>query len=282
MKTSTMIKLIQTVCLLFALSFIALEYHLTLTSATVFSIQSPLEARPPVAASPLGARPLVQPIERSLASTLMALSGKSDKPKSKILKRVFTVNLSHDGVFVPIPVKYLQGDVKQVTNMDFESMSFEDLTEIVRRLVLGLVKTLYYWKTCKKLGSGRDLPGLSLYGGGFKPHRLVGQKFRNHGYPKKEHYRYDVMDYLNYENVQQEDSESSIDEYYSDDEREIDYADFSINGEDDIMITNLTTQDDFLNRLCSTSGLFRCFVTTPDSSLPTLLEDDLDASTIDP
>ncbi|GKC47263.1 non-specific lipid-transfer protein-like protein [Tanacetum coccineum] len=40
-------------------------------------IQSPLEARPPVAASPLGARPLVQPIERSLASTLMALSGKS-------------------------------------------------------------------------------------------------------------------------------------------------------------------------------------------------------------
>nr|GEU57337.1 hypothetical protein [Tanacetum cinerariifolium] len=94
--------------------------------------------------------------------------------------------------------------------------------------------------------------------------------------------RYDVMDYLNYENVQQEDNESSINEYYSDDGNEIDYVDFSINGEDDIMITNLTIQDDFLNRLCSTSGLFRCFVTTPDSSLPNLSEDDLDASTIDP
>ncbi|GKD39917.1 hypothetical protein Tco_1260124, partial [Tanacetum coccineum] len=110
-------------------------------------------------------------VDGSRKNNLPAMS--KDKPKSKILKRVFTVNLSHDGVFVPIPVKYLQGDVKQVTNMDFEGMSFEDLTEIVRR--------------------------------------------------------YDVMDYLNYENVQQEDSESSIDEYYSDDGKEIDYADFSIN-----------------------------------------------------
>ncbi|GJX77529.1 hypothetical protein Tco_0324340 [Tanacetum coccineum] len=57
---------------------------------------------------------------------------------------------------------------------------------------------------------------------------------------------------------------------------------FYTTGEEDVIIKNLTTHDDFLNRLCSTGGLFRGGLPKPGSSLPNIPEDDPDGSTIEP
>ncbi|GKE24051.1 hypothetical protein Tco_1435563, partial [Tanacetum coccineum] len=146
-------------------------------------------------------------------------------------------------------------------------MSFEQLTEIVRRLVLGLVKSLYYRKTDKKLGLGiKELKSdsdvddfLKLgYDNGFMVDLYV------------EHFGYDVIDYLNYENVAKQFSDSSDDEYSSVDGEDLENVDFYTTGEEDVIIKNLTTHDDFLNRLCSTGGLFRGGLPKPGSSLPNI------------
>ncbi|GJZ16474.1 hypothetical protein Tco_0552151, partial [Tanacetum coccineum] len=128
------------------------------------------------------------------------------------------------------------------------------------RLVLGLLKTLYYSKTGKKLGLGiKELKSDSDV-----------DAFLKHGYDNGfmvdlyvEHFGYDVIDYLNYENVAQQFSDYSNDEYSSDDGEDLKNVDFYTTGEEDVIIKNLTTHDDFLNRLCSTSGLFRCGVPKP-------------------
>ncbi|GKB80141.1 reverse transcriptase domain-containing protein, partial [Tanacetum coccineum] len=52
--------------------------------------------------------------------------------------------------------------------------------------------------------------------------------------------------------------------------------------EEHVIIKNLTTHDDFLNRLCFTGGLFRGDVPKQGSSLPNIPEDDPDGSTLEP
>ncbi|GJV63559.1 hypothetical protein Tco_1474387 [Tanacetum coccineum] len=128
-----------------------------------------------------------------------------DKPKPKKSKGSFTVNMYHDGIFAPSPIRYLQGELKQITDIDFKGMSFEQLTKIVR----------------------------------------------------------------------------SDDEYSSVDGEDLENVDFYTTGEEDVIIKNLTTHDDFLNRLCYTGGLFRGGVPKTGSSLPNIPEDDPDGSTIE-
>ncbi|GJV31331.1 hypothetical protein Tco_1391731 [Tanacetum coccineum] len=57
------------------------------------------------------------------------LKGKNDK------NRVFVVNLKHDGIFSPYPFSYIHGDEKQLTDFDFEGMSYDNLRELVRKMV---------------------------------------------------------------------------------------------------------------------------------------------------
>ncbi|GJX38358.1 calcium/proton exchanger [Tanacetum coccineum] len=138
-------------------------------------------------------------------------------------------------------------------------MSFEQLTEIVRRLVLGLLKTLYYSKTGKILGLGiKELKSDSDV-----------DAFLKHGYDNGfmvnlyvEHFGYDVIDCLNYENAAQQFSDSSNDEYSSDDGEDLKNVDFTL--------------------LVRKIGLFSGGVPKPGSSLPNLPEDDPDGSTIEP
>nr|GEW89780.1 zinc finger, PMZ-type [Tanacetum cinerariifolium] len=44
---------------------------------------------------------------------------------------VSTVNLFHDGIFICNPLKYAEGDVKQINNVNFDGMDFSDLRYIV-------------------------------------------------------------------------------------------------------------------------------------------------------
>nr|GEX23002.1 hypothetical protein [Tanacetum cinerariifolium] len=38
------------------------------------------------------------------------------------IDQVFTINLHHDGIFIASPLRYLQGDLKQITDIDFEGI----------------------------------------------------------------------------------------------------------------------------------------------------------------
>ncbi|GKB08905.1 splicing factor [Tanacetum coccineum] len=170
-----------------------------------------------------------------------------DKPKPKKSKGVFTVNLYHDGIFAPSPIKYLQGELKQITDIDFKGLGIKEL------------KSDSDVEDFLKLG----------YDNGFMVDLYV------------EHYGYDVINLLKYENVVPQFSDSSDDEYSSVDREELENVDFYTTGEEDVIIKNLSTHDDFLNRLCSTGGLFRGGVPKPCSSLPNIPEDDPDGSTIE-
>ncbi|GJY46569.1 hypothetical protein Tco_0435632, partial [Tanacetum coccineum] len=78
-------------------------------------------------------------------------------------------------------------------------------------------------------------------------------------------------------------SDSSDDEYSSVDGEDLENIDFYTTDEEDVIIKHLSTHDDFLNRLCSTGGLFRAGVPKPgsSSSLPNILEYDPGGSTIE-
>ncbi|GJU51850.1 pentatricopeptide repeat-containing protein [Tanacetum coccineum] len=135
----------------------------------------------------------------------------------RVKDKVFTVNLHHDGIFITNPIKYVHGELKQITDINFE-----------------------------------------------------------------EHYDYDVLEFLTIEGNVNETLYESSDEYYSSDEvEEIDYVDFHTKGEENVVIKNLSTQDLFLNKLCSNHGSFSGFIAKPQ---PVDQEpiDDPDAASIDP
>ncbi|GJY12021.1 hypothetical protein Tco_0381330 [Tanacetum coccineum] len=50
--------------------------------------------------------------------------------------RVFAVNLKHDGIFITDPFGYINGDEKQLTDVDFEGLkelkAYEDVHEFMR------------------------------------------------------------------------------------------------------------------------------------------------------
>lgn len=106
------------------------------------------------------------------------------------------MNLHHDGVFVPSPLRYLQGDEKQIIDIDFEGMSFTDFHEVITRLVHGIVYRLYYYPLRTPLNVGiKEI----------KRDNDV-EEFLRVGYENKwyidlyvEHFDYDVMDFINEE-----------------------------------------------------------------------------------
>nr|GFC78305.1 splicing factor [Tanacetum cinerariifolium] len=56
-------------------------------------------------------------------------------------------------------------------------------------------------------------------------------------------------------------SDGSNDEYYSSDEiKEFDDVDFHTEGEENVVIKNLTTHDLFLNKLCGNNGMFMDYI----------------------
>ncbi|GJU12892.1 hypothetical protein Tco_1135288 [Tanacetum coccineum] len=162
---------------------------------------------------------------------------------------------------VVILTKRMKGELKQITDINFEGMSFNVLREIMRHLVLGTMKRLYYCSIKNELNVGfKEL----------KTDKDV-EDFLRVGYENKwfvnlyvEHFNYDVLDFLNNVGNVNETPYESCDEYYSSDEvEELDYVDFHTEGEENVVIKNLTTQDPFLNKLCSNHGPFRVFIDEP-------------------
>ncbi|GJZ31521.1 hypothetical protein Tco_0576568 [Tanacetum coccineum] len=92
--------------------------------------------------------------------------------------QVFTVNLHHDGIFIASPLRYLQGDLKQITDIDFEGI--------------------------KELKTNSDVEDFVRVG------------YENKWFVDLyvEHFDYDVMDFIN-EEANGVLSDGSSDEYYS-------------------------------------------------------------------
>ncbi|GKB86940.1 hypothetical protein Tco_0959212 [Tanacetum coccineum] len=192
--------------------------------------------------------------------------------------RVFNVNLKHNGIFSPYPISYINGDEKQLTDFDFEDMSYDNLRELVRKLVHSPVPNLYYCKVGKtlkqglcKLNNDDDL-----------------QKFMRVGYESKlvvdlysEHYGYDVMDFRISQGIGYESGDSS-DAYYSSDEEDIDYVYFFHEGEHNVVIKNITTNDPSLTKLCSNNGPFRGFMNELITTNEELHMEDPEPSTLEP
>nr|GEZ00049.1 zinc finger, PMZ-type [Tanacetum cinerariifolium] len=132
--------------------------------------------------------------------------------------RCITVNLFHDGVFTLPPFQYAHSDEKQITDIDFEGMSFVQLRGVIRKLVQGPVASLYY---CK-----------------------VGTPLRI------EHNGYDALDIRDQGETLANDGKKSSDAYWSSDEEDLSYVDFHTVVNDNVVIKTVTTNDPFLNKLC--------------------------------
>ncbi|PWA92239.1 hypothetical protein CTI12_AA081420 [Artemisia annua] len=128
-----------------------------------------------------------------------------------------TVNLYHDGIFVPNPLKYMQGECQVINDVRFEEMPIGDLFELVKRLVLNPPRRLYY-----------RVPGTTLTRG------IRELKTDD-----------DVNDFTNvaFENG------FKIDLYTEFADYDVANVDFHTEGEENVVFERLTVNDPFLNIL---------------------------------
>ncbi|GJW54843.1 ribonuclease H-like domain, reverse transcriptase, RNA-dependent DNA polymerase [Tanacetum coccineum] len=170
------------------------------------------------------------PLSASSPSNLKVLEPHSWRLSQTVLSpvhQVFTVNLHHDRIFTPTSLRYVQGDEKQITNINFKGMSYVQFHDIIRHLVHGIVHRLYYCpiKTplnvgIKELKTDNDVDEFSRV--------VYEQKWFIDLYV--EHFDYDVLDFIN-EEANRVLSSGSSDEYYSNDECEkLEEVDFQTEG----------------------------------------------------
>ncbi|GKE18096.1 hypothetical protein Tco_1425673, partial [Tanacetum coccineum] len=146
-------------------------------------------------------------------------------------KDVFTVYFNYDG-FSSWPLKYCQGQMKELNDINFDKIA---------KLSLG----------ARELKSTQDIADMLK----------VGYDNGNEIDMYVEHFGYDIMELAELERNEEQNHnsiESSDDEYYSsDDYEEIENVDFQTEGDESVVIKNISTQDPFLNKLCSVRIMFR-------------------------
>ncbi|GKB65120.1 hypothetical protein Tco_0921306 [Tanacetum coccineum] len=171
---------------------------------------------------------------------------KGQPKKKKAKKDVFTVNFHFDGIFTSWPLKYCQGQVRVMTDTNFDEMSYEVLKEIAKKLVPhALFEKIYYCQTGVKLTLGlREIKSTQDIAEMMK----VGYESGNEIDMYVEHFGYDIMELVKLE-VNQEDNHNNIeesdDEYYgSDDYEEIENVDFETEGDEKNTEAPLADPDD--------------------------------------
>ena len=154
-------------------------------------------------------------------------------------------------------MRYAQGEMKEVNDTNFDEMSYENLLQIVTRLVPhGCFKNVYYCKTGDKLSVGlkeikSDQDIVDMLTVGYENGNMIDMYV--------EHLGYDLMELCEFEKNEEQNGniiDSSDDNYSSDDCEEIDCVDFQTEGDDSVSIKNISTQDPFLNKLCSSRILW--------------------------
>ncbi|GJS71633.1 hypothetical protein Tco_0704474 [Tanacetum coccineum] len=191
--------------------------------------------------------------------------------------RTITVNLFHDGVFTVCPFEYAVLDIKQITDIQFEGMSYVQFRDVIRKLVYGLVASMCYCKVGTPLRIG------------IKPIQNDSDvdQFVNFAYKNKwqinlyvEHSGYDVLDIRDQRETMADDGNKSSDAYYSSDEKDLSYVDFHSELDHNVVINTVSTNDPFLNKLCGDNPEFINLVDEPVNENVETVEEDTE--NIDP
>ncbi|GKB55146.1 zinc finger, PMZ-type containing protein, partial [Tanacetum coccineum] len=187
--------------------------------------------------------------------------------------RTITVNLFHDGVFTVRPFEYAVSDIKQITDIQFEGMSYVQFRDVIRKLVHGPVASLYYCKVGTPLRIG------------IKPIQNDSDvdQFVNFAYKNKwqinlyvEHSGYDVLDIRDQGETMADDGNESSDAYCSSDEEDLSYVDFHSELDDNVVINTVSTNDPFLNKLCGDNPEFINLVDEPVNENVETVEEDIE------
>ena len=172
--------------------------------------------------------------------------------------RVFTVNLYHDGYFTIKPFDYLGGDIKQITDVRFEGMSFDQLFDLVKHLVHNPLRRLYYCKVgtplrlgIKQIKNDDDVQAFLIVG---YENKWVVDLYAEH----MDDDALDIRDHAETNNVDL--GNESSDGYCSSDEEDYGDVEFFTEGDDNVEIKVVTTKDPFLLKLCSNSGHYKGFI----------------------
>ncbi|GKA90230.1 F-box domain containing protein, partial [Tanacetum coccineum] len=185
------------------------------------------------------------------------------EPKRKKAKKdVFTVNLYYDGLFTSCPMIYFQGQCKVLTDTNFDEMTYVHLLEILKRLVPNGFEKVYYCKSGAKLTSIREIKSdqdiVDMLKVGYDNGFQIDMYVDHFGYDIMEMVKWDRNEELRNTRIKAELDSSDDDYHYSDDDlEEIENVDFHTEGDDSVVIKNITTQDPFLTKLCSARVLFR-------------------------
>ncbi|GJX65490.1 hypothetical protein Tco_0299833 [Tanacetum coccineum] len=146
---------------------------------------------------------------------------KGQPKKKKAKKDVFTVYFNYDGIFTSFPLKYSQGQMKELNDTNFDE-------------ILGV----------RELKLTQDIADMLK----------VGYDNGNEIDMYVEHFGYDIMELAELERNEEQNYniiKSVDDEYYDNDDcEEIKNVDFQTKGES-VMIKNISTHDPFLNKLCN-------------------------------
>ncbi|GKB06792.1 hypothetical protein Tco_0835025 [Tanacetum coccineum] len=180
------------------------------------------------------------------------------KKKKKAKKDLFTIYFHYDGIFICSPLEYTQGHMKELNDTNFHDMSYDHLKEIALRLVPhGCFEKLYYCQTGVKLNLGlTELRSNQDIGDMLK----VGYENGNAIDMYVEHFGYDIMEMAQADRNEEQNQnsiESSDDDYNSSDCEEIENVDFQTEGDESVVIKDISTSDPFLNKLCSARIMFR-------------------------
>nr|GEV55292.1 copia LTR rider [Tanacetum cinerariifolium] len=180
------------------------------------------------------------------------------KKKKKAKKDLFNIYFNYDGIFTCSPLKYNQGHMKELNDTNFHDMSYEHLKEIALKLVPhGCFEKLYCCQNGVKLNLGlRELRSNQEIGDILK----VGYENGNAIDMYVEHFGYDIMGMAEVDRSEEQNQnsiESSDDDYNSSDCEEIENVEFQTEGNESVVIKDISTSDPFLNKLCSARITFR-------------------------
>ncbi|GJX48599.1 hypothetical protein Tco_0273789 [Tanacetum coccineum] len=147
-------------------------------------------------------------------------------------------------------------------NANFDEMAYVHLLKILKRLVPNGFEKVYYCKSGAKLTSIREIKSeqdiADLLKVGFGNGFQIDMYLDHFGYDIMEMVEYDRNEELRKTRIKAELDSSDDDYHYSDDDlEEIENVDFHTEGDDSVVIKNITTQDPFLTKLCSARILFR-------------------------
>nr|GEY54989.1 calcium/proton exchanger [Tanacetum cinerariifolium] len=147
--------------------------------------------------------------------------------------RCITVNLYHDGVFTVSPFEYAFGYEKQITDIHFEGTPLKFGIKIIK--------------------TDSDVDEFVSFG--------YRNKWQDNLYV--EHSGYDALDIRDQEETMADDGNESSDAYFSSDEEDLSNVDFHREVDDNVIVQNVTTNDQFLNKLCLDSAHFLSVVDEP-------------------